>query len=90
MEIQMSTIMAPAFLELMLEAAHEVQKDTSQRVPLEGFPEFIAFFSEEKPKSFFYDLTSHLDQEKGGIYIDHAPKSGKNPMLRFAVQPLQA
>ncbi len=84
-KVEVNVTIAPAFLELMLAAAQQVLSDTSKMIPLEEAPEFVAFFSMEKPQSYFYDVTPHLDMTEGGIYVDYAPRAMKNPMSRFAM-----
>lgn len=84
-KVEVKVTTAPAFLELILAAAQKVLADTSKRVPLEEFPEYVAFFSHEKPQSYYYEVTPHLNMKEGGIYIDYAPPAMKNPMARFAM-----
>lgn len=85
-KVEMKVTVAPAFLELVLAAARDVLRDPSKKVPLEEAPEFVAFFSKDRPQSYFYDVTPHLNMKEGGIYIVHAPRAMKNPMTQFAMR----
>lgn len=86
LKVEVKVTYAPAFVELMVAGAREVLKDTSKKVRLKELPEFIAFFSQEKPQSYFHDVTPYLDITEGGIYIEYAPLPGENPMTRFAMK----
>lgn len=85
-KVELNVSIAPALLKLMLAAAREVLKDASKEVPVQQAPELVAFFSQQRPQSYFYDVTPHLDMKEGGVYVRYAPPAIKNPLVRFAMR----
>lgn len=80
----MATEIAPGFLADVLRIGKEVLVHREKRIAVDGFPEFIVFFSREKPKTYYFDMSEHFTGVDGGIYVAYEPPLGENRMLKFS------